>query len=130
MSEKQCKKAMFLIIERPLDPPPPLESTPQWYYSNTLGFYNKNNKCVWEQKIPEAGMLYKPLYHHDNGKWEYWRDEFGSYFHCEVFKDKHFGWQLRLKISHHYAEIWYNEIMAYIRKYHENHFKNKKSGDP
>lgn len=126
MNKKQCKKAMFLTIERPLDPPPPRDAIPRWYLVDTLGFFDVDGKKVWEQKIPEAQLLWKPLYHHDNDKWEYWRDEFAAYFFCQAFKDSTFGWQLRLKISHHYAEIWHSEIMAYIRKYHENHFKKEK----
>ncbi len=124
------KKATFLTIERPLLPPPPVDSEPQWYYANTLGFY-KDGEKVWEQEIPEAKLLWKPLYNYDMNekKWEYWRDEFNRYFHCEPFLDPHFGWQIRLRISHHYADIWYNEIMAYIRVYHDNHFKNKRPLD-
>lgn len=120
------RRAKFLTIERPLLPAPPMDSEPSWYYSNTLGFYKKGKK-VWEQQIPEAQLLWKPLYRFDDEKkeWVYWRDEFDKYFRCEVFKDKNFGWQLRLHLSHNYAEIWHKKITDYVEEYHENHFKKK-----
>lgn len=45
---EMSKRAKFLTIEIPLIPPPPIDSEPQWYLSNTLGFYKKGKK-VWEQ---------------------------------------------------------------------------------
>lgn len=120
-------KAKFLTIERPLLPSPPKNARPYWCLCNTLQFYDKNNNKIWEQKIPEAELLWKPLYTYDGNKYVYWRDEFNSYFSCEVFLDKNFGWQLRMKLSHNYANIWHKKIMNYIRRYHRNHFK--KTGD-
>ena len=120
------KKAKFLTIERPLIPCPPIDSEPHWYYANTLGFF-KNGKKVWEQKIPEANMSWIPTYRFDDTKKEYvYRcDMFDKYFHCEVFLDKVFGWQLRIKISHNYANIWHKKMMGYIKRYHNNHFKKQ-----
>ena len=107
-------KATFLTIERPLIPPPPIDSEPYWCYINTLIFHDKDGKNVWEQKIPEADI------HWIKGKWG---DEFASYFSAEVFKDSNFGWQLRLKISHERAKFWLAKMMEYIAEYHKAHFK-------
>lgn len=110
-------RATFLIIERALEPAPPLDSEPYWCYANTLIFHQKKIK-VWEQEIPEAKMLWGP-----NKRWNC--DEFEKYFGCEVFKDNQNGWQLRLTISHDRAEFWLNEIINWRKQYHNNHFKKE-----
>ena len=49
-----------------------------------------------------------------------------KYFHCEVFKDKNLGWQLRLTLSHGKANFWHKRILEFIEAYHQEHHKLKK----
>lgn len=123
------KRAKFITIERPLLPAPPKDAEPYWCYLNTLMFKDKKTRrTLWEQKIPEAQLSWKPLYRYDDDKKEYvfWKDDFDAYFRCSVFKDDNFGWQLRLIISHEYANVWHKRMMDYIEKYHQAHFLNDK----
>ena len=118
-------KAKFLTIERPLLPRPPASAVrPYWCLSNTLIFYDKNGQKVWEKKIPEALPLWMPILQYDDeNNYPHWHDEFKNYFQCEVINDPHFGWQLRMTISHKYADFWHEKMMRYIKRYHKNHFK-------
>lgn len=112
---KKCEpriKATFLTIERPLLPPPPIDSEPYWCYIKTLIFHDKLGRKVWEQEIPEVDLRWM------KGQWG---DKFDNYFSAEVFKDWDFGWQLRLKISHDRAKFWLARINEYIEEYHEAH---------
>jgi hypothetical protein len=111
------QRTKFITIERPLLPCPPLDATPEWYLGNTLGFFDSEHNKVWEQEIPEADLRWMRTDGRD-------ADEFDKYFsHFEVFKDGHFGWQLRFKISHERASLWHEKMMAYIEEYHEEHFR-------
>lgn len=49
------KRVNFMIIERPLEPQPPIGARPDWCYANTLMFL-KDGVKVWEQEIPEAKL--------------------------------------------------------------------------
>jgi hypothetical protein len=115
MTEQIHKRATIITIERPLIPPPPIDSTPDFCYINTLIFHDKTGKNIWEQKIPEAEIFW----HKNNNGIE----ECSSYFYgIHVFKDSNFGWQLSMKISHDAAKEWLEKIMKSVEEYHENHF--------
>lgn len=118
MSDKAIRtKATFLTIERPLLPPPPLESSPYWCYSNTLIFHDAQGNKVWEQEIPEAELYWVENNSGNVG------DVFDHYFWpFEVFKDGNFGWQLRMTMSHNRAKFWLAKIMKYMKEHHEKHF--------
>ena len=122
------KRAIFLTIERALMPPPPIDSEPYWCFTNTLLFYDKAGRKVWEQKIPEANLAWVHGFRYNDKKkeYEYLCDEFDKYFHCEVFKDKNLGWQLRLTLSHGKANFWHKRILEFIEAYHQEHHKLKK----
>lgn len=110
-------KAVILTIERTLDPKPPRDAKPRWYYQNTLGFY-KNHELVWEQKIPEARISWMETYR--GGDEVY--DSFDTYGQCSVFYEENIGWRLRWIITHQRAKKWLDEILSYIEAYHTYHF--------
>lgn len=116
MSEPRVR-ATFITIERPLLPPPPLDSNPRWYYTNTLGFYDAKGNKVWEQEIPEAELYWVDNNSSNRG------DVFDKYFWpFELFKDGDFGWQLRFKVSHNRGKFWLRKMMEYISEHHKQHF--------
>lgn len=121
--EEIPKRAKFITIERPLLPPPPVDSHPYWCLINHLVFYDDMRRKVWEQEIPEAELLWRPTFRYsdEQKKYVYWRDDFDNYFRCQVFKDEHFGWQLRLKLSHHEADVWHERIVKSVENYHKHH---------
>ena len=121
------KRATFLIIERALMPPPPIDSEPYWCYVNILKFY-QNRKEVWSQEIPEAKLswIHRFRYNDKKKEHEYECDDFDKYFHCEVFKDTNLGWQLRIKISHGKADFWLKRILEFLESYHQEHFRLEK----
>ena len=121
------KRTTFLIIERALIPSPPIDSEPYWCYINTLLFHDKSGREVWQQEIPEAKLNWSHQFKYDDKKkrYEYNCDEFDKYFHCEVFKDKNLGWQLRITLSHGKADFWHKQIIEFIEEYHKEHFKLK-----
>jgi len=111
------RKSVFITIERPLLPAPPIDSRPYWCYSNTLCFLDReSSETLWEQKIPEAEIAWiaSP-----------YGDEFTKYFQCEVFLDPTFGWQLRMEISHDKAKFWLAKMLEYNQEYHNKHFEKK-----
>ena len=115
------KKAKFITIERPLWPPPPIDSVPDWCYVNTLIFHDsKTFEVVWRQEIPEADLLWVPRRNYP------WTDELDKYFSCSVFKDERFGWQLRAEISHERANLWLGKMLAYVKTHHDGHMKSFK----
>jgi hypothetical protein len=113
------QRTKFITIERPLLPPPPLDAVRhEWFLSDHLAFYDAEGKKVWEQEIPEAGISWVP------SDKDHTLDEFHLYFwHFEVFKDGHFGWQLRFSISHRSADYWYDQMMAYLKECYRLHFE-------
>lgn len=105
-------RANFLTVERPLEPQPPggAELRPHWCYANTLRFYDKNNKEVWTQEIPEADLMY-----HIEARG---RPEFGKPAQSDVFYDRHFGWQLRYRFSHETAKRLIKTLWTSLRRQH------------
>ncbi len=125
------KRAMFLTIERPLWPQPLKNSEPYWYGAfDQLAFYEldeKGNyipdgkggyKKCFDRYIPEARLAW--MYDYRMAC-----DTFDKYGLCEVFYDEHFGWQLRLTISHERARFWLKNMLDYVNKYHNNYHKTK-----
>jgi hypothetical protein len=111
------KRATFIKFERPLLPPPPIDSEPYWCYVDTLIFHDAQGKKVWEQEIPEAQLYWVPGNHEG--------DVFDKYFSgFQCFKDGDFGWQLRFELSHERAKKWLQEAIAVgVKKHHEAHFQ-------
>ena len=110
-------RATFITVQRPLLPSPPLDAEPEWCYTNTLIFHDKEGKNVWEQKIPEASLWWVES---DNSNPS---DVFGHYFwQLRVFKLESFGWQLEFSISHNKAMKVLAQIMEDIEHYHSAHF--------
>ena len=121
-SGKVFKRAKFITIERPLLPPPPITSKPNWCYYHTLIFHNHRGEKVWEQEIPEAQLYWLKR----NGREGI---EFDRYFQPSVFKDEHFGWQLRLTISHERADYWLSQMMGHIIAEHRTVGKLREESD-
>jgi len=100
MSEEIHTRSHFITIERPLEPQPPKDATPNWCYIGTLMFYDKKENMVWKQEIPEAILVNKK-----SAK---------GILKCEVKYHEGFGWQLKATISHEHAKFVYPIILSKI----------------
>ena len=95
------RRRRFIIAERQLWPQPPADARPWWCYINTLTFY-QNDREVWRQEIPEAGLLLP---------------KFDRALDCSVFLDREFGWCLRVSAPHRLAKVFYRIGMKLFTKY-------------
>jgi hypothetical protein len=107
MSETKIEpiKRMTTIItfKRQLWPQPPADARPDWYLTNTVGFY-KSGKKVWEQEIPERCLFFeKGFYEWLHVPRFYLRDA-GS---CTLIQDKTFGWCIEFQVRYEEAaKFW------------------------
>lgn len=99
------RRRRFIIAERQLWPQPPADARPWWCYINTLIFYQENpHREAWRQDIPEA-KLFLP--------------KFERALDCSVFRDKEFGWCLRVSVPHRMAKVFYRMGMKMLAEYVE-----------
>jgi hypothetical protein len=86
-------KTKYVILERPLAPQPPYYSWPCWWGLNSLSFHAGDpDKVVWEQEIPEASLVHRPL--------RLGSTELSHLGFIEVKREKRWGWLLHIELTH------------------------------
>lgn len=96
------KRTPEIIIRRQLWPAPPRDARPCWCYINTLIFYDAHHREVWRQEIPEAGIFLP---------------RFERFFRCEVEREPHYGWMLRIEASHGLGKMLIGSAMRRARRH-------------
>ena len=95
------KRTKTFEFTRQLWPPPPKDAKPWFCYIKTLIFYDKNQKEIWRQEIPECDQLGRE------------RNKVRIY-NVHVEWEKHFGWCLKFNLSHEIADELHNLILDRI----------------
>lgn len=115
--EPHHRRTVTIEFTRQLWPQPPPGSHPYWCYINTLIFYGKRWRKVWEQEIPEASFFFKGNYN--------WAVP--SKFNLTGMKveyDEDYGWLLKFKMSHQEAfkvyEFLFQHHPEFKVRYDEN----------